>query len=771
MTSTEKEREKAEKQAERERLREQREQERRDRQNRREQAEREKEARRLQRQEERRIKEEERARREAEKRAREREREEERAKREEERRAKEREREEERARREEERRVKEEERRRREAERAREEEEKKRKTEKQRAILMGFFVPQEKPTTQSTTASDTSTAATPFMQFELKKDQRRAPVCRIESEELRQTKWKNVEALRVSWQSGSPAIDGSRLGLTKFGQPNYLHELRTGQVKPLSSAATWPVEMPDVLCSGSGMPLDNSAFLRYNHGDPGNGGTVWTKAKLFQFVENYRPAYYGTWRRRSYVIKGRRPFSKDHLQLDYEVDSDDEWEEEEPGENISQSEGEEEEDLDDDDDEDAKFLVPHGYLSDDEGVRGDEDEEGGAVARGAGDAGEAMEMKKLRQRLSLAEYETAHRRGLHKLKPLLLGPIWAKNPLGALQETSANEWVTHEMDENKENISVADPLLSAKETKTTNHISALPSKGEFDLMRSVLNAYKVCVDLLGTFLSARTPSEFKFECDVAIENPSTGSKTPASGRTKKQFPPEAIPYLIRLVHKNSLSKVKLQFEFRVFWLKHTTDEPVPNCCLSYKEYKQRPEAESAATPTGDTATPPNLRRPQAQRMQPMTTLPLSKRQTMAKICEIAVFEDGQWRVRPEVLEACKAAVLAPTGLPEASESVMPITDPCFSFPAWSYLTDVATFTNRRSLQSCQATASTTPTSPHPPPPCGNLTSPSTGTPPIAKRLATTEVSTTPPVVAKKRTTLETFFAAAPPSAKRRKDDA
>lgn len=99
--------------------------------------------------------------------------------------------------------------------------------------------------------------------------------------------------------------------------------------------------MPDVLYLGEGAQLremKNSASLRYNHGDCGNGGTVWTKVKLFQFVENYRPAYYGTWRRRSFAITGRRPLAKDRLQLDYEVDSDDEWEEEEPGESITQSE-------------------------------------------------------------------------------------------------------------------------------------------------------------------------------------------------------------------------------------------------------------------------------------------------------------------------------------------------------------------------------------------------------------------------------------------------
>lgn len=128
-----------------------------------------------------------------------------------------------RARKEEERKAKEEERRKREAERAREEEEKRRKMEKQRALLMGFFV-QQKPENSTTSAAgggrsgDCGVPASPFMQFELKRDQRQSPICRVRSEALRHAKWQNVEDLRLSWQSGQSSIDGSRLGLVKFGQ-------------------------------------------------------------------------------------------------------------------------------------------------------------------------------------------------------------------------------------------------------------------------------------------------------------------------------------------------------------------------------------------------------------------------------------------------------------------------------------------------------------------------------------------------------------------------
>ncbi|EDO37231.1 predicted protein [Nematostella vectensis] len=98
------------------------------------------------------------------------------------------------------------------------------------------------------------------------------------------------------------------------------------------------------------------------------------KAILLQFAENYRPAYYGTHRKKSKKISPKNPFKKDEVLLDYEVDSDEEWEEEEPGESLSNSEGEDEDNEDnDEDDEDEGFFVPHGYLSDDEGIEEDEE--------------------------------------------------------------------------------------------------------------------------------------------------------------------------------------------------------------------------------------------------------------------------------------------------------------------------------------------------------------------------------------------------------------
>ncbi|KAI0556941.1 Chromatin assembly factor 1 subunit A [Gracilaria domingensis] len=103
----------------------------------------------------------------------------------------------------------------------------------------------------------------------------------------------------------------------------------------------------------------------------------WTQGpiKLLQFDENYRPAYYGTFRK-SKVVSGRRPFRKDS-ELNYEHDSEAEWEEEE-GEDIQDVEDDkeranEEAELrklygsDDEDDDD--------FLDDDEAGDDDDDDD------------------------------------------------------------------------------------------------------------------------------------------------------------------------------------------------------------------------------------------------------------------------------------------------------------------------------------------------------------------------------------------------------------
>lgn len=64
--------------------------------------------------------------------------------------------------------------------------------------------------------------------------------------------------------------------------------------------------------------------------------------------------------------------------FDYDIDSDEEWEEEDPdGESLRGSDDEKDEENPDDDeyDVDNEFMVPHGYLSDEEAQVADEEAE------------------------------------------------------------------------------------------------------------------------------------------------------------------------------------------------------------------------------------------------------------------------------------------------------------------------------------------------------------------------------------------------------------
>ncbi|CAA7047325.1 unnamed protein product [Microthlaspi erraticum] len=92
--------------------------------------------------------------------------------------------------------------------------------------------------------------------------------------------------------------------------------------------------------------------------------------QLLQFDKSCRPGFYGIWPSQSEVIGPRRPLKKDP-ELDYEVDSDEEWEEEQAGESLSDCEDDEEDAKagEEDDDSEDDFMVPDGYLSEDEGVQ------------------------------------------------------------------------------------------------------------------------------------------------------------------------------------------------------------------------------------------------------------------------------------------------------------------------------------------------------------------------------------------------------------------
>jgi hypothetical protein len=67
------------------------------------------------------------------------------------------------------------------------------------------------------------------------------------------------------------------------------------------------------------------------------------RVRVMSFYEDQRPAYVGTFSKRSTFVTGRRPLGQDHRQLNYDYDSEEEWEEADEGEDIADSDGEEEE--------------------------------------------------------------------------------------------------------------------------------------------------------------------------------------------------------------------------------------------------------------------------------------------------------------------------------------------------------------------------------------------------------------------------------------------
>nr|CAI5853658.1 unnamed protein product [Callosobruchus analis] len=189
---------------------------------------------------------------------------------------------------------------------------------------------------------------------------------------------------------------------------SYLAELKQGKSIGKSSK-TWPVEDT----------LDNDDVM-YVETDSDLGETVHEdkkqkfRAKFLKFHDNRRPAYFGTWRKRSHHIKPRRPLVEDTDFFNYEEDSDDDWEDEEQGESLNGSDDEadkENEDEKDDYEIDNDFFVPHGHLSDDEV---DDEEE----------ARLAPELMKQKLKLLKDEFELDMKSKTHKLKPRYIGCVW-----------------------------------------------------------------------------------------------------------------------------------------------------------------------------------------------------------------------------------------------------------------------------------------------------------------------------------------------------------
>ncbi|XP_017776534.1 PREDICTED: chromatin assembly factor 1 subunit A isoform X3 [Nicrophorus vespilloides] len=254
------------------------------------------------------------------------------------------------------------------------------KKQKAAAAFAKFFVPKKE--TRAEIAEEKNCK---FMPFEVKSDMRLAPIIRKsltdEDKEdfLKSLDLQNAEQL-------------------------YFYELKKGKVVGKSSK-TWHYDEPlddVILLDDLGESIIEPKLDRM-------------KAKFLKFHENKRPAYFGTWRKKSKFISPKNPLSMDKELLNYEIDSEEEWEDEVDGESIAGSDDEDkdnESENDNDYEVDNEFFVEHAYLSDGEGCD-DEDEEKVSP--------DAMKAK---LHLMRKQFDEEMKSKTQKIKPRLIGCVW-----------------------------------------------------------------------------------------------------------------------------------------------------------------------------------------------------------------------------------------------------------------------------------------------------------------------------------------------------------
>lgn len=227
-----------------------------------------------------------------------------------------------------------------------------------------------------------------FMPFEVKSDMKVAPLVRAK---LTEQEKENL-CTTIS---------------TEGTEASYLAELKSGR-GARKSGKTWPYEDN----------LDDVVFIEENSiGDTIVDDSIKPckmKAKLLQFRENRRPAYFGTWRKSSKSVGPRKPTVMDKNVFDYDVDSDDDWEEEDPcGESLCGSEKEDDEKATESENEyevDNEFFVPHGHLSDDEIDEEDQDEN--------------ADVHKAKLDILQNEFDEEMKSKTEKINPRVIGPVW-----------------------------------------------------------------------------------------------------------------------------------------------------------------------------------------------------------------------------------------------------------------------------------------------------------------------------------------------------------
>ncbi|XP_014210462.1 chromatin assembly factor 1 subunit A [Copidosoma floridanum] len=382
-----------------------------------------------------------------------------------------------------------------EEERKRKEEEKleaERKKQKAASNFVSFFV-SKKPTETKPAEVETKVVQSNFMPFEVKVDMRTAPVTR--------RKLSNGEKSELDKLMSESIKNVSEL---------YINELRSKKFCVRKSGKTWPVEANDDVVIIEGEEETSANVVQASQKAANKH-----RAKLFLFNENRRPPYWGTWRKKSKLIRPRRPFVIDTKWFDYEVDSDDEWEEEEPGESLRGSDDEKEEDPEDNEyDVDNDFMVPHGYLSEEE-IMADEEE-------GEEDDDLNPERQKTKLKILNEQFEAERKQKTTKLNPKVIGCCW----------------------------------LQADNTYPENTPDSVVR------FLTVRQAWARAIPL-----SLTAPAEGDLS-----ENTAWSAKHAATSARNAETLEEAVPDLIRLVHGNTNAQKFLMKEFLEFWYKVKEDK-------------------------------------------------------------------------------------------------------------------------------------------------------------------------------------------------------
>lgn len=95
------------------------------------------------------------------------------------------------------------------------------------------------------------------------------------------------------------------------------------------------------------------------------------KYKFLSFHEDHRPAYHGTWSKRSRIVKGNTPFAQDNAMLNYDDDSEAEWEEgdDEFGEDLQDEDADgEEENIDPIEGDTRNYNFEDGWMAADDEI-------------------------------------------------------------------------------------------------------------------------------------------------------------------------------------------------------------------------------------------------------------------------------------------------------------------------------------------------------------------------------------------------------------------